>query len=304
MERLAARAEPGTLAVAIEPIGEPEAPVRGVNIQEPMPMQSVFKLPLAIFVLHKAQQGELALNETVTLTRDQLSIAHSPIADNFEARQTYTIEELVRAAVAESDNTAADMLMERVGGPAALTAFFVAHRVPGFRVDRYESELQPQAVGLPAFTGQWIGLDAFREAQAEVPIEAQKAALNMYFADMRDRMTPEAAVMILSKLAEGKLLSPAATAKMMEILASTTTGANRLKAGAPAGATVYHKTGTGPDVAGVNSATNDIGIIELEDGRRIAVAAFLAGAELPAEERDRIIAEVGRIASSSLDAAD
>jgi beta-lactamase class A len=298
LQQLAERAKPGTLGVMILDLATGRA--RGVNADKPLPMQSVFKLPLAILVLDKADKGELSLDEKVRLTRDQLSLAHSPIADRFAEKQDYTIEELVRAAVAQSDNTAADVLMKRVGGPDALTRFFQGHGVREFRVDRYEYELQPQAVGLPEFTGQWIGSKAFNAAQQRVPVDSQKAAMTLYLADPRDRVSPRAAVKFLAMLDQGKLLSPASTAKTMAILRSAATGAGRLKAGAPAGAVVYHKTGSGPDAGTVNSAANDIGIIELKDGRKIAVAVLLAGSELPAEERDAIIAEVARIASTEL----
>lgn len=297
LQRIAERVKAGKLGVAMLDLGEPGAMPRGFNLDAPMPMQSVFKLPLGIFVLHKADRGELSLDDTITLTRADLSIAHSPVADRFDEKQDYTIEELVRAAVAQSDNTAADVLLKRVGGPEALTAFF---NDPGFRVDRYEYELQPQAVGLPAFAGQWIGLDAFFEAQKQVPAAAQEAAMTLYLADPRDRMTPQFAVRMLARLARGELLSAASTDKMMEILRSTTTGADRLKAGVPDGAVVYHKTGTGPDVEGVNSASNDIGIIELTDGRRVAVAVFLSGSELPPPARAEIFADVARLATAEL----
>src|SRR3546814_14169531 len=114
------------------------------------------------------------------------------------------------------------------------------------------------------------------EAKEQVPVEAQRAALRIYLADPRDRVSPADMVQILSMLAKGQLLSPASTEKLMGILESTTTGTDRLKAGAPHGATVYHKTGTGASVEGVASALNDVGIIELADGRRLAVAACLA----------------------------
>ena len=107
-------------------------------------------------------------------------------------------------------------------------------------------------------------------------------------------------VNILAMLANGQLLSPESTQKLMDILESTSTGTDRLKAGVPEGATVYHKTGTGASVDGVASAINDVGIIELADGRRLAVAAFLAGSDLPAGDRAAIIAEVARIASSKV----
>ncbi|PWG03573.1 class A beta-lactamase [Sphingosinicella humi] len=295
LEALASRAEPGQLGAAVLDLGTGE--MKGVNADKPMPMQSVFKLPLAIVVLDLADKGKLSLDEEVTLTRDQLSVAHSPIADAFPEKTDYTIEALMRAAVAQSDNSAADILLKRIGGPEVVTRFFQDRGIGSFRLDRYEYELQPQLVGLPEFSGQWIGMDAFSKAQATVPVETQRASLRIYLADPRDRVSPADVVRILSMLAKGELLSPESTEKLMDILESTSTGTDRLKAGVPDGATVYHKTGTGPTVDGIASATNDVGIIELADGRRLAVAAFLAGAELPPEGRAALIAEVARIAT-------
>jgi beta-lactamase class A len=297
LEQLAERARPGTLGVLMLDLATNQA--RGINIDKPLPMQSLFKLPLGIYVLALADQGKLSLDEKVSLTKEQLSVPHSPIAEKFGEKQDYTIEELVRAAVAQSDNTAADVLMKRVGGPQALTRFFQERGVTDFRVDRYEYELQPQSVGLPKFTGQWIGGEAWTEARKQVPLESQKAAMTLYLADPRDRMSPRAGVQILALLDRGKLLSPDSTKKMMEILLGTTTGTDRLKAGVPKGE-VYHKTGTGADVENRNSATSDMGIIQLAGGRRIAVAAILSGSELPPEGRARIIAEIGRIAATRL----
>src|SRR3546814_2169292 len=91
--------------------------MKGVNAEKPMPMQSVFKLPLAIAVMDAADKGKLSLDDTVSLAREQLSVAHSPIAEAFPERTDYTIEALIRAAVAQSDNTAADLLLKRIGGP-------------------------------------------------------------------------------------------------------------------------------------------------------------------------------------------
>ncbi|HEX8215813.1 MAG TPA: class A beta-lactamase, partial [Allosphingosinicella sp.] len=283
LDRLAERAKPGTLGVLMLDLATNQA--RGVNIDKPLPMQSLFKLPLGIFVFALADQGKLPLDEKVRLTREQLSVSHSPIAENFADKRDYTIEELVRAAVATSDNTAADVLLKRVGGPQALTAFFQERGVTDFRVDRYEYELQPQSVGLPEFTGQWIGSEALSEARKGVPLASQEAAMTLYLADPRDRMSPRAGVEILALLERGKLLSPDSTRRMLEIMRGTATGADRLKAGAAKGSIVYHKTGTGADVGARNSATNDIGIIELPGGRRIAVAALLSGSELPPEQR-------------------
>jgi beta-lactamase class A len=295
---LAEKAMPGTLAVSIVDLATGEA--RGINSEKPMPMQSVFKLPLGIMVLDQADKGRLRLDEKIVLTKEQLSTPHSPIADAFPGKKEYTIEQLVRAAIVESDNTAADILLKRIGGPEALTAFFKERGIASFRLDRYEYELQPQAVGLPPFTHQWIGTKAFMEAVGQVPVEAQQAAMRIYLADPRDRVTARHAAEILALLDKGRLLTPQSTAKIMNMLKGAVTGAARLKAGVPEGAIVYHKTGAGPTVEGVNSASNDVGIIELPDGRKLAVAVFLSGSELGAEQRDAIIAQVARLATTEL----
>ncbi|MBA3677139.1 MAG: class A beta-lactamase [Sphingosinicella sp.] len=295
---LAEKAMPGTLAVSVLDLETGQA--RGINSKKPMPMQSVFKLPLGIMVLDQVDKGEIKLDEKIVLTADQLSTPHSPIADAFPGRQEYTIEQLIRAAISESDNTAADILLKRIGGPEALTRFIQDRGIKSFRLDRFEYELQPQAAGLPPFTHQWIGTKAFMDAVGKVPMEARQAAMRIYLADPRDRVAPDDATQILALLGKGKLLSPASTAKIMEMLKGTVTGAARLKAGVPQGAIVYHKTGAGPTVEDVNSASNDVGIIELADGRKLAVAVFFSGSTATPEQRDTIIAEVARLATSEL----
>ena len=187
-----------------------------------------------------------------------------------------------------------------MGGPEALTQFINDKGIGSFRLDRYEYELQPQAVGLPPYTHQWIGTEAFTDAVNAVPVEARQAALRIYLADPRDRISAGDAATFLSRLAKGELLSEASTGRIMEILKNTVTGTDRLKAGAPKDSIVYHKTGAGPTVERVNSASNDIGIIELADGRKLAVAVFLSGSELEAPQRDAIIAQAARLAISSL----
>ena len=72
------------------------------------------------------------------------------------------------------------------------------------------------------------------------------------------------------------------------------TGPNRLHAGIPRGAILAHKTGTGPTVLGVSTATNDIGVVTLAGGRRVAIAALLAGSRASEAGRDSTLAAVAR----------
>lgn len=297
LQQLAQQAQPGTLAVAI--LDFQTGQMRGIDADKPMPMQSVFKLPLGIFVLHKVAEGALSLDDEVTLTRDDLSPLHSPITERSGKKQIYTVEELVEAMVAESDNAAADLLMKRVGGPKAPTAFFQERGFKDFRVDRYEHELQPQSSGLPPIQPRMTASE-YSRLRDTVPPNRQKAAMTLYLADPRDRMSPRSAVRMLAALDAGKLLPPELTQKMMAILKGTASGPARLKAGLPQGAALYHKTGTAATVEQVNGATNDIGIVELADGRKLAVAAFLSGSTLPPDAREKLIADVARIAAGTL----
>lgn len=61
---------------------------------------------------------------------------------------TTTIQELMRRAVADSDSTAVDVLIDRLGGIAAVQAFLQRKQVTGIRVDRHERTLQAESVGL------------------------------------------------------------------------------------------------------------------------------------------------------------
>jgi beta-lactamase class A len=64
------------------------------------------------------------------------------IAASFRGNEeTFTVGQLLAAAVSHSDNTAADVLLELVGGPAVVTAFLRAHGIQGMRIDRGEDEI-------------------------------------------------------------------------------------------------------------------------------------------------------------------
>jgi beta-lactamase class A len=76
-------------------------------------------------------------------------------------------------------------------------------------------------------------------------------------------------------------------------------GAKRLKGGLPAGTVVAHKTGTGGTRNGITSATNDIGIITLPDGRDLAEAGFVSDSAANDDTRDAIIARLAKAARDS-----
>lgn len=290
---LADRARPATIEVAVQNIEGGE--VWAWNGDKAFPMQSVFKAPLGAAVLSQVDLGKLSLDDVVTLEEKDISPAYSKIADAWPERTDYTIRELLTWAVGDSDNTAADVLMKRIGGPGALTAWMRGRRIKEIRVDRYERELQPEANGMASFRIAWKGWPAFSAARDTLPEAVRRAAAARYLADPRDSATASGALTFLRKLSNGALLKPASTAFLLTLMSTANTGPPRMAGGLPEGATWAHKTGTSATDLGVTPVVNDIGILTLKDGRRYGVAVFMTGTTLDEAAQEALFADIMRV---------
>jgi beta-lactamase class A len=79
-------------------------------------------------------------------------------------------------------------------------------------------------------------------------------------------------------------------------LLDTATGPRRIKGGLPAGTPVAHKTGTSRTRDGKTDATNDVGLVTLPSGNRIAVVVFVSASPADEATRERTIADLARAA--------
>lgn len=294
---IAARVAPGILGAALMNLESGE--VWTFNGDRPFPMQSVFKLPLGAAALAEVQAGRLRLDERLTIAEEDLSPPYSPIADAWPVRADYTVGELLAAAVRDSDNTAADVLMARIGGPGAVTAWLLEKSVAEVRVDRYERQLQCEFFGLASFRAAWKGRAAFLAAKNAVPPADRRAAMVRYLSDPRDTASPRGMVDFLDRLEDGLLLEPAARARLLALMTGGRV-VDRLQAAMPKGATLLHKSGSSWTDLGLTAATNDTGFIVLPDKRRYAAAVFLSGTALDDAARDGAIADLGRAMVKSL----
>ncbi|MDO9335067.1 MAG: class A beta-lactamase [Caulobacter sp.] len=289
----------GRLEVAVQNLDGGEIWAR--NAEQTFPLQSVFKAPLGAAVLSEVDAGRLSLNEAITIEDMELSPPLSPISQAWPGRTTYTVRELLVAAVRDSDNTAADVLMRKIGGPGALKSWLVEKGIIGLRIDRYERELQVEAVGMPSFRPAWRTPEAFEAARLAVPEADRRAAWAAYAEDPRDTTTASGSLNFLCQLSAGQLVSPASTALLLKLMTETKTGQNRLKAGLPEGATLAHKTGTSGTNFGVTAATNDIGILTLKDGRKYAVVVLLADSPADLKTRERVLATAMRVIGEAVE---
>lgn len=234
-----------------------------VNPFEKFPMQSVFKLHLAMLVLHQVDQGKLDLNQSVAVKRAEvLQNTWSPMMKDHQSDEfTVAVQQLLQYSVSHSDNVACDLLFELVGGPAALHAYI-----------------------------QSLGIKETEVVANEAQMHADDQVQYKNWTSMK------AAAQLLKKFEQKKQLSETSQALLWKWMVETTTGPQRLKGLLPAGTIVAHKTGTSGVRAGKTAATNDVGVIMLPDGRPLLVAVFVKDSAESERTNEAIIAQVAQAA--------
>jgi beta-lactamase class A len=221
-------------------------------------MCSTFKLPLAAAILAEADAGRLRLEDEIVFGEADLLDYAPVVRDNLE-RGRLPIERLAEAIVEASDNSAANLLLRRIGGPAGLTRFIRRCGDQVTRLDRYEEALNSNLPG-----------------------------------DPRDTTTPAAMLGLMQTLLLGDVLAPSSRARLAGWMEGATTGLKRLRAGLPPGWRAGDKTGNG-----ANGAANDIAIAWPPDRRPMLIASYISGTEVGDAARHAAHAAVGRIVATA-----
>lgn len=248
--------------------------VRG---NETFPLQSVMKLLAGAAVLSAVDSGILTRSDRITLTAKDISPGPEELANTILRGGSYTttVEELLIRAVADSDSTAVDTLIEQIGGISSVQSFLNRYGFKDLRVDRLERDLQADSVGL-SWRPEFSDLKVFEQTIGTLKPLFRTEAWTRHLTDPRDRGTPFALASFLSKLMQGELMSKRSTELLLTTMERTTTGMNRLQAGLPNGYTLAHKTGTGRSWNGTIEAIHDVGIVTTPSRERIVVVVLLA----------------------------
>ena len=283
----------GRLGIAVKSIDEGWE--TGWKDREPYPQQSVSKLWVAITALDAVDRGKVSLDQPVTLTKDDLTLFHEPIAEDILKTGAYTttLADLMLREITQSDNTANDKLMRSVGGPQAVRAMIARKHLGAIRFANGERAMQSRIAGLTWLQDYALN-GKFFQARDALPMPVRQAAFDRYVANPYDGAAPSAIVDALSRLKRGELLSPQSTAYLLDIMSRTHTGANRLKGGLAPGWTLNHKTGTGQELGGAQAGYNDIGILSAPDGKSYAVAVMIKLTSTPLPVRMTLMNEVVR----------
>ena len=221
-------------------------------------MCSTFKLPLAAAILAAVDRGRIRLDDDISFGRDDL-LDYAPVVRANLRRGKLPVERLCAAIVEVSDNSAANLLLRRIGGPAGLTAFIRRSGDRVTRLDRYEEALNTNLPG-----------------------------------DPRDTTSPAAMADLARKLVLGDVLAEENKTRLQTWLKKSVPGADRLKAGLPVPWLVGHKTGTG-----ARGAVNDVAVAWRSGKPPIVIACYLSGGTAEPPARFAAHAAVGRLAAET-----
>ena len=223
-------------------------------------MCSTFKVLAAAAVLKRVDENKEKLDRFVRYGEAQL-LSYAPVTRKHVKEGGMTLEALCAAAIEQSDNTAANLLLEAIGGPEKWTEFA---RSLGDKVSRLDHK-EPE-------------LNIARPGQDD------------------DTTTPAAMCADLQRLLTSDSLSAASKAKLEGWMQQNQTGLKMIRASTPADWKVGDKTGRNSD----SGATNDIAVARPPSGGPIFLAIYMVDPTGPQEARDQLVADVAKAALDAL----
>jgi len=223
-------------------------------------MCSTFKASLAALILARVDHGEDDLEQMISYGPEDVPDWYAPVAKKNLAQGGMSVGDMCEAAVEYSDNTCANLLLARVGGPPALTAFWRSIGDAATRLDHNEPILNRSPPG-----------------------------------DPHDTTTPAAMAANLRRLVLGEVLSPRARERLTGWMVDCKTGEERLRGGIPKAWRIADKTGNnGKDASG------DIAVAWPLPSVPILICAYTQGGVPTAARIASVFAEIGRMVGQQL----
>ncbi|GGH04216.1 class A beta-lactamase [Silvibacterium dinghuense] len=232
----------------------------GWKQDERFPMCSTFKVLAVSALLSRADRGEEHLDRLIRYGKADV-VSYSPESSR-HVDTGMTVSDICRAAMTLSDNTAANLILASIGGPAGVTAFARSLGDEVTRLDRTETSLNEAVPG-----------------------------------DPRDTTAPGEMVSDLRKVVTGNVLSAASRAQLVAWMEANTTGKARIRAGLAASGRagswrIGDKTGTGD-----HATANDIAVLWPEGRSPVFLCVYLTEAQVKFPDQEAAIAAVAQAAA-------
>lgn len=232
------------------------------NGDKKFPIQSVYKFPIAMVMLHEIDNGNFSLYDTIAINKSEYipKAGHSPLRDRYPTGANLTIKEILEYNVSQSDGTACDVLLRLLGGTEKVQKSIHALGVTDIAISTTEMVQ--------------VANDTIQYQNWSTPI-----AMNN----------------LLEIFHQGTYLSASSQQLLVTFMSiSTEFFDRRIKGLLPKETPVAHKTGTAGTYAGMTRATNDVGIITLPDGSHLAISIFISDSYDSQTKREMTIAKVAK----------
>lgn len=228
------------------------------------PMQSVYKFPLGLYILHQVDKGRLSLDQKISVRKGDWEMqTYSPMRDKYQAADAeISVREILSYTVSLSDNNGCDLLFRLAGGPGKVNDYIHSLGIKDIAITATEAEMH--------------------------------AAWDVQY---RNWCSPLAMVALLKGFDSGQYLSPAGDSLLLQLMIAGAARIPRIGAVLPPGTVIARKAGTSDtNAAGIAAATNDAGIIILPDGRHLLIAVFVKDSKADMITRNEVIARIARSA--------
>ena len=219
---------------------------------ERFPMCSTFKLLAAAAALKRVDEGAERLDRKIAYGPSDL-LEYAPVAKAHVAEGGMTVADLCAAAIDWSDNTAGNLVLQSIGGPAGFTQFARSLGDAVTRLDRNEPTLNESLPG-----------------------------------DERDTTSPRAMAGTMQKVLVGDALSDASRSQLQMWLIGDKVGDKRLRAGLPPSWRIGDKTGTGD-----RGSTNAVAIIWPPGRAPLIATVYYTGSSASVDARNAVHREIG-----------
>jgi len=235
-----------------------------INNEKKYQLYSVSKYFLGVYILHLVDEGKLNLDQKVTFSKEELRPnLYSPLRDSIPQGTTLSLKESVKYLIKKSDDNVFDKLADVSGGLGGLNSFIC--------------KLEP-------CKDNFVIKSLYRDPDGTIGYNV---------------ITPSMASNILNKVNNKKILSDKTFTLLQEYMA-TSTNSKRIQGIIGAKTKSFHRSGTSYRINGVRTVTNDIGIVNLKNGKSFSIAVLISDSREDDATNDYLIAKITDIVYNKL----
>ena len=281
----------GDMGVAIKHVESGEGLI--VNGNRSYPMASTSKVAILVELFNQVDEGTIRLDEMVSLGPLDLHRGNGQLKRFIVPGVSLSIENLAFLMMRISDNSATDMVLDRVG-IENVNRRLASLGVTELVINRNIQQLLMDQMGFQDWDVDGLTYEELEQRLNDYQVEPGELemAATQFEMDAQDTATPAAMNLLLEKIFLGQAASPESCRRMVDIMLKCDTGFSRIRGLLPSSVEVAHKTGT------IGGSFDDVGIIYLPQGRGHIILSVLSKS---CEDRDKAESAIANIARYAYD---